>query len=322
MISLRPERLVYLGGVVIDHIYQIDHLPHLGGEVTARSFTRMVGGGFNLMAAAARMDLPVVFAGAHGCGENGTLLRHMLSQEGITVLFQQNQGMDNGHCVVLVTENAERTFITAPGTEACLEREALNALEINLCDWLVTSGYAFAYPKCGEVLAGWIKQLDADIMLVFDPSPVVGDIPHHILQSVLQRTNWLSCNAQEAGIIVGEEINERLVEQVGVRLLQEHCPKAQGVIIRASSQGCYLAMKGAPLPIHIPAFKVDAIDSNGAGDSHLGVFIAALSLGHDIKKALIYANAAAAITVTRRGGATAPRLPEIEAFLREHIGID
>jgi sugar/nucleoside kinase (ribokinase family) len=73
-------------------------------------------------------------------------------------------------------------------------------------------------------------------------------------------------------------------------------------------------MPGSPA-VHVPAFEVTAVDSNGAGDAHVGVFVAALGDGLSPERAARRANAAAALAVTRRGPATAPSREEVDRFL-------
>jgi sugar/nucleoside kinase (ribokinase family) len=88
------------------------------------------------------------------------------------------------------------------------------------------------------------------------------------------------------------------------------------LIIRDGPRGCFLFgadITGAPL--HIPAPPVRMLDSTGAGDTHTGVFIAAMAAGLDVISAATRANAAAAISVTSRGPATAPTSEELDAFL-------
>jgi sugar/nucleoside kinase (ribokinase family) len=65
----------------------------------------------------------------------------------------------------------------------------------------------------------------------------------------------------------------------------------------------------------VPGFLVDVLDTNGAGDTHTGTFIAALAGGADELSAARAANAAAALSVTRRGPATAPTAAELTRFL-------
>ena len=68
-------------------------------------------------------------------------------------------------------------------------------------------------------------------------------------------------------------------------------------------------------PSRCPASTVTELDSNGAGDTHTGAFIAALATGADARQAARRANAAAAFSVTRRGPATAPTANELAQFL-------
>jgi sugar/nucleoside kinase (ribokinase family) len=65
----------------------------------------------------------------------------------------------------------------------------------------------------------------------------------------------------------------------------------------------------------VPGFAVDVVDTNGAGDTHTGTFIAALAGGANEQAATRAANAAAALSVTRRGPATGPTAAELAQFL-------
>jgi len=312
-----PARLVALSSAVVDYIYQIDQFPHAGEEETARGFMRAVGGGFNMMAAAARSGLPVAFAGIHGCGEHGVLLRQTLQQEGIAILSHPHETMDNGHCLVFVTDDGERSFISAPGAEAHFDPTLLENVVLVPHDWLFASGYALVYPECAKTLIRWIAQYGGTSPLIFDPAPIVEDIPPDVLQHILQRSHWLSCNDKEAMVIAGSGT----IDKMAARLLYEHCPQAAGVVVRAGRHGCYFLTREGE-NAHIPAFSVEAIDTNGAGDTHIGAFIAAMLMGKKTKEALYYANAAAAISVTRRGGSMAPTRHEINAFMQQHIGVN
>ncbi|NJS37998.1 MAG: hypothetical protein HC783_02250, partial [Rhodobacteraceae bacterium] len=74
--------------------------------------------------------------------------------------------------------------------------------------------------------------------------------------------------------------------------------------------GAWLALPGQAAQ-HVPAHKVAAIDTNGAGDTHVGAFIAGLAAGHTAVDACRIANIAAALSITKSGPATAPRLTEV-----------
>ena len=67
----------------------------------------------------------------------------------------------------------------------------------------------------------------------------------------------------------------------------------------------------------VPSFRVNAVDTTGAGDAFNGGFCTALAEGKNVRDALLFANALAALSVTRRG--TSPAMPyreEIEKLLK------
>lgn len=309
---MTPPRLVHVGSAVVDYVYAIDALPSPGAEKTASTYAQMVGGGFNMMVAAARSGMQVAYGGQHGIGPNGDFLRAALAAEKIEVLTSHFASADTGNCVVLVTQDAERTFVSWPGAEAYSDPELLARLPVGAADWVFTSGYTLSYAGSRKPLADWIGALPPHVPFVFDPAPVVAEIPPAILARVLARTTWLSCNTAEAAAIAGPGDPGT----VSARLLADHCPGATGVVVRAGERGCFLATRDG-VSEAVASFKVSAVDTNGAGDTHIGAFVSALARGASPVEAARYANAAAAISVTRNGGASAPTDFEIRCLLNQ-----
>ncbi|MER9288791.1 PfkB family carbohydrate kinase [Mesorhizobium sp. M0510] len=300
-------RLVHVGSAVVDYVYRIDALPAPGMEKTASSFAQVAGGGFNMMVAASRTGMQVVFGGQLGSGPNGDFLRAAFAAEGIATLTPPSPLTDSGNCVAMISSDAERTFVSWPGAESVLSRDLMAPVAVAPGDWVFTSGYTLSYPKSRDALTDWIEALPADIPFVFDPTPVISDIPRPILSRVLARTTWLSCNRTEAVEIAD-------VEDLAARLLVDHCPQAAGVVIRSGPKGCHVRLANGSAQT-IAGFKVNAVDTNGAGDTHIGAFVSALARGIPPFEAARYANAAAAISVTRHGGSSAPSDHEIQTFL-------
>jgi sugar/nucleoside kinase (ribokinase family) len=306
-------RLVHVGSAVVDYVYRIDALPAAGTEKTATSYARVAGGGFNMMVAASRTGMKVVFGGQLGTGPDGDFLRAAFAAEGIETLTPPSPFMDSGNCVAMISSDAERTFVSWPGAENRLTPDMMAPVQVDADDWVFTSGYTLSYPGSRDALTNWIEALPAGIAFVFDPTPVIADIPRPILDRVLARTTWLSCNTNEAAEIAGAGD----AQTVAVRLLEQHCPKAAGVVIRAGAHGCLVRMADGGTRA-VAGFKVEAVDTNGAGDTHIGAFVSALSRGTPPCEAARYANAAAALSVTRHGGSSAPTHEEIQKFLDQH----
>ncbi len=307
---MKATRLIHVGSAVVDYVYRVDALPRPGEDKTADAYARIVGGGFNMMVAASRTGMRVAFGGQHGTGPNGDFLRAAFASEGIAALMPPSSVLDTGNCTVIVTADAERTFVSWPGAEGILTRALLAEVSLRPGDWVFTSGYTLSYPASRDALAQFIEALPDDCAFVLDPTPVVADVPRDVLDRVLARATWLSCNTAEAAVIAGHGDPETL----SARLIQIHCPRAHGVVVRSGAKGCIVRLADGRSRI-IPGFSVAAIDTNGAGDTHIGAFVSALSRGDDPFEAARYANAAAAISVTRHGGSSAPTDPEIQAFL-------
>jgi sugar/nucleoside kinase (ribokinase family) len=311
-LDMTAPRLIHIGSSVVDFIYRIDRLPGPGDDLTASSFSAVPGGGFNMLVAARRSGMRTVYAGKIGDGPFGSMIADAMAAEGIERLQPVSRGVDSGTCVVFVIEaDGERTFVSRPGAEGVITPDDFPFMMPTPGDWVFTSGYTLAYPGSRESQALFIESLPAHATFAFDPTGIVGEIPADLLQRVLRRTDWLSLNRTEAAAIVGQGDDAELVK----RLSENYCRHARGIVLRSGSAGALLALQGAE-PLFVPAFKVETVDTNGAGDTHDGAFIAALSHGYSPLDALIYANAAAAISTTRHGGPTAPDADTVNEFLK------
>ena len=124
-----------------------------------------------------------------------------------------------------------------------------------------------------------------------------------MLGPVQARCDWWSCNQREARLSTGAADPAEAARRL----------PARGVIVRAGAAGCVVACGDRISPV--PAPKVDPVDTTGAGDTHSGVFLAALAGGLAPEDAARRANAAAALSITRTGPATAPTRAELDAWL-------
>ncbi|MFF1808092.1 PfkB family carbohydrate kinase [Streptomyces sp. NPDC058251] len=300
-------RLLHLGNVMMDLVLAVPALPERGGDVLATDTRSAPGGGFNVMAAAARQGLPVTYAGAHGSGPFGDRARTALRAEGIDVLLAPRTGRDTGFVVCLVDAEGERTFVTSPGAEATLTLDDLTELQPAAGDLVYVSGYSLLYEPNRAALTAWLPRLDPAITVIVDPGPLVRDIPAAALESLLARADWWSCNAREAALLTGTDDPSAAAHAVQSRL------KRGSALVRTGPDGCLLHHDGAFDAV--PGFAVRAVDLNGAGDAHTGVFMAALARGLTPADAARRANAAAALAVTAAGPATAPDARTLSASL-------
>ena len=133
--------------------------------------------------------------------------------------------------------------------------------------------------------------------------------------ALLSKVTIVTPNEVEASILTGVKVvDEQSAAQAADWFFQRGVKK---VVITMGGMGAYVA-DGTRAEL-TPAFRVNAIDTTGAGDAYNGGFVTALSEGNDIFAAARFAAATAALSVQKMG--TTPSMPtreEIEAFLKEH----
>ncbi|MBX5448450.1 PfkB family carbohydrate kinase [Thermogemmatispora sp.] len=311
-LRLRPRRLVVVGSVLVDLLLYVERLPERGGDLLAQRALQAVGGGFNLLLGAVRLGLPAAYAGRVGDGLMGSRVRAELEALGIPLLLPPVVGRDTGFDIGLVEPDGERTFVTAPGVEAELSREELEALKLQEGDAVYISGYDLCYPLSGDALEVWLPGLAPGCLLVLDPGPLVAEIPASRLAEVLRRVDVLSLNARELRLLSGEEEPARGAAQLRTRL-------APGgiVVARVGAEGCWLATaEGEPRQIAARPARV-VVDTTGAGDAHVVALLAALAAGARLEEAAYEANVAASLAVERAGPATTPTREELVEALAE-----
>lgn len=136
---LPPVRLLLAGEAIADLVMRVPVLPARGGDLLASDSAVHAGGGFNVMAAAARQGMPVAYAGGHGTGPWGDLVRAALAAEGISLLRAPDPDADTGFDVAFVEPDGERTFVTSTGAET--HPGGWTAIEVSPRDAVYISGY-------------------------------------------------------------------------------------------------------------------------------------------------------------------------------------
>ena len=302
------SRLLHTGQVIVDLVMGLDTLPASGGDVLANSASFQVGGGFNVMAAARRNGLPVVYLGRHGDGRFGELARAAMQAEGIEMTLAASAGKDTGLCVSLTEASTERTFISHLGAEGELSADDLAQIVPRVDDYVYVSGYSLLLEGKAQPLLDWLLALPREIVVVFDPGPLVKAPDSALMRALLPRIDIWTSNGPEALAFTGAADMSQALP-----MLNQHLQAL--LVVRDGPNGCWVG-RGAQIE-HVPGFKVQAVDSNGAGDAHAGVFIAGLANGLKPVEAARRANAAAALAVTRWGPATSPGTAEVDALVTE-----
>jgi sugar/nucleoside kinase (ribokinase family) len=213
-----------------------------------------------------------------------------------------------GSCMVLVTPDAERSMCTFLGVSAELDDKALHPQDIVKSKIYYMEGYLAASPTgLNAALQGRKIAKEAGVALALTLSDVsMIQFCKAGLDAMLgDGVDYLFCNQEEAQVWCGSE-DLNVVKQTLQKLAKMVCltrgPQGSEIITAAQSW-------------HVPADKVKAIDTNGAGDMFAGAFLYAISRGYSADKAAYLGNHAAAAVVSQHGNRlTLGQLSTIKAY--------
>ena len=313
-------RVVLMGQILVDLAVRGDALPGPGGDMWAIDEGMHVGGGFNALVAARRMGAEAISLSPIGSGPHSSLIQAALEHEEITDLGPRIAGIDNGFCIAFTDRTGERTFISTKGAETMSPASAWADFvrTMHPGDVLYIDGYLMDHPANREAAEAALRVLPKGVRVLLDVSPVIG------IPSTLPSDGVIvSMNHREA---------QEIARQRGDASVRDQClqPREAAramlaaldrpVLLRAGAEGAYFvrscdaALSASDTdPSYIPTPRVEAIDTNGAGDAHSGVLAASLALGIPLKRALLLANCAGALSTTVVGPASCPTREEIEA---------
>ncbi len=282
-----------------------------GEDLLAEHALMTPGGGFNVLHAAREAGMLGRYAGSHGTGPFGDRVREALADIGCEVLLPRLRDRDSGWVVALVDATGERTFVSAPDAVVAHDEEVLGSLRPPLSDLLYVSGYSLGLGDRSGPLADWVGRASLGQRVFCDLGPWGAEASHEILRPVLERVDWLACNAHEATRVVGQH------DPASACSALQRRTRRGIVMVRSGAQGCWVATPDGALELVAAPPVAQVQDSNGAGDTHSGAFLAAIAAGEPLRAAVVLANAAAARAVTLPGGASWERAESGQARSEE-----
>ena len=313
-------RVVLMGQILVDRVLTMETEFYRNHTKWVNDKGPHVGGGLNALVAARRMGAEAISLSPIGEGPNASLIEQALAREGIADAGPRVAGVDNGFCVALIDSRAERTFISTRGAETMAPASAWADFVRTMSpgDVLYVDGYLMDHPANREAAEAALRVLPDGVRVVLDVSPIIG-----IPDSLPSDGVIVSMNHREA---------EEIAHQRGDASVRDRCREpreaaramlgllGRPVLVRAGAEGAYIGRPAQPATnttaddvTAIPTPRVEAIDTNGAGDAHSGVLAAALAQGILLERALLLANCAGALSTTVVGPASCPTRDQIEA---------
>lgn len=305
------QMLCVLGSINIDHVMRVSYFPQAGETIIGKSYQLAYGGkGANQAVAAARLGADVQFIAAIGADQMGQTMKNAfaadgINTQGIITIEQQNTGL----AMIQVADNGENNIAIHAGANAALGAEKVIAQQSMITEsaMLLTQ----LETPVDAILKAVTIAKQAGKTTLLNPAPAQA-LPSELLKQI----DIITPNETETQILTGIAVHDEGSAAQAANIL--HRQGINIVIITLGAKGAYLSQQNTNAEM-ITGFQVEAIDSTAAGDTFNGALATALLEGKDMRDAIRFAHAAAALSVTKLGAQNAiPYRQEVEEFLVRH----
>ncbi len=299
-----PQVLV-VGSINMDLVVRTARLPQAGETVSGTSFATIPGGkGANQAVAAARLGARTAMIGRVGDDAFGAELRRVLAADGIDCrAVRAVAGVATGVALIEVDDAGRNHIVVVPGGNGRLTAADVEGHE----DLLAAARVVVLQLEVPLATVAWTAARARALgkLVVLNPAPA-RPLPPELLASA----DYLVPNELEAAALTGPPVDSPAAAAQAARRLRAQGPR--NVIVTMGAAGVVSAT--AEGQQHHTARPVQAVDSTAAGDTFIGGLCAALVEGRPLDQAISFAQAAAAISVTRPGAQTSiPRRGEVQA---------
>ncbi len=292
-----PPRIVVAGSANMDLVGIAARLPVPGETVLGDDFMMTPGGkGANQAIAAARAGGGCALLGAIGSDSFGVTIKARLNASGVDTAHVRTSYGSSGVAVIMVDRAGENAILVSPGANSTFaglsaaEEAVIAESDVLLCQQEIPLETVTAAARAARA---------GGTLTVLNAAPA-RELPPELLEVV----DLLVVNQGEATAITGSAEPE-------MGALLALVPR---VVLTLGGNGSRYADREGREE-HVPAFRVDAVDTTAAGDAFTGALAVAWGEGRDIVEAVRWANAAGAACVRKVGASNAlPARADIDAI--------
>ena len=282
--------ILVIGSLNMDLSIDLAKMPVTGETILGRGIAYKAGGkGANQACAAGKLGGRVRMLGCVGQDEFGQKLVKSLSESGVeTDYIKESRDLPTGTAVIYVDDNGDNSIVVIPGANRACDIEYLKEQDeqFHWCDYVVLQ---MEIPY--EAVWYSVKRAkELGKMVILNPAPAPDEIPEEILSLV----DYLTPNETEIIALNGKSKDD--IREGAEKLLSRG---VSNVIATLGDRGALLVNRYGET--FYPARKVVSVDTTAAGDCFNGAMVAALAEGQSEAEAILFANIASSIAVTRKG---------------------
>jgi ribokinase len=311
------HRIFVLGSANMDLVFALDRLPREGETLAGGDLALFPGGkGANQALAAARLGGDVAMIASVGADAFGQALVSSLNGAGVDTARVRTSRRPTGCACIYVMPGGANSIVISPGANAELDADAaLSQLhDLTANDFLL----AQLETPLETVEAAFAHAARIGAMTILDPAPA-----RTLSASLIADASLITPNQTEAGVLLGDpELQVETFLQIETFAEAERAigrlvtMGSRAVMLKLGAMGSMYLRAGMDSPVGVAAFQVEAVDTTAAGDVFNAALAVALAEGKSMEDGMRFANAAAAVSVTRRGAQnSAPDRVDVERML-------
>ena len=299
-------KIVVVGSFNTDLVSYLQRMPRPGETVHGDTFVTGAGGkGSNQAVAAARLGAEVTFIGRVGSDVFANLAYEIWDAEGVSRDYViQDQDHATGVAPILVDSQGENMIVVVLGANLNIQPSDIDAAK----DRIAAADVLLAQLEINLDMAAYALKTakKLGIATILNPAPAT-PLP----SDTMQLADYLTPNETEL-----ETLSGQAGQDVTARARSLLTRDGQTAVVTLGAQGAQIVSQNQS--IRMETFEVDVVDTTGAGDAFNAGLAVALAEGKDLRAAVRFANATAALSVTKPGTArSVPRRAEVDALIAE-----
>lgn len=296
------KKIAVIGSINVDTTIYVSAFPKPGETTTSIRKETVVGGkGFNQAVAIKKSGVDVDFFCTIGNDYFANLAIQAIDNNKIASHIDHSD-THTGSAFITIDKTGQNTIVLDGGANNNFQPSFLN--DDSILDKYDIILLENEIPQL--VNERIIEKYGLTKTIIYNPAP-----SRNVSKEILKKIKYLITNEIEI-----QDITHTDDLTTAFNVVKDlHIPN---VVVTLGSKGAmYL---GENLSLFVPTYRVEAIDAVAAGDTFIGYFVFGLANDFEIKECLKIANAAGAISVTKKGASSSiPTLEEVKSFLNNNI---